>query len=452
MDKLNQAIDDYHALLNDEIAQQSQEQIDDQLRRQGLFFGDRPLCTVLRPRFFTTQSYRFLQRALGPLLSAFDKAYRAALKNPEILAQFMLEPWEEELIQVDPGYYPPNPTSRLDTFFFPESEVLLVTEYNAETPAAPAYNDALAEAFLGLPIMHAFERRYEVRPLPARHHMMHVILDAYERWAGSFKRPLIAILDWHEVPTYSEFVLFEKYFHSQGYECIIADPREVDYRNGGLYAADQRIDLIYKRVLISELYEQGGLKHPVIQAVKDGAVCMVNGFRCKILYKKAALAVLDDDENAHLYSKREIAAIESLVPWTRLVRERHTQYQGKPIDLIPFLQKNKDDFVIKPNDDYGGRGIVLGWQASQGVWEAALLTALQKPTIVQQRIPLPTEAYPSLVGGRVEISERLFDTAPFIWHGEYASSCLTRLSTDPLLNVTAGGGSTLPTFLIEKRA
>jgi hypothetical protein len=29
--------------------------------------------------------------------------------------------------------------------------------------------------------------------------------------------------------------------------------------------------------------------------------------------------------------------------------------------------------------------------------------------------------------------------------------CLTRLSNDPLLNVSAGGGSSVPTFVVEER-
>jgi hypothetical protein len=55
------------------------------------------------------------------------------------------------------------------------------------------------------------------------------------------------------------------------------------------------------------------------------------------------------------------------------------------------------------------------------------------------------------VDGKVEVYDRLFDTAPFVWDGSYVSSCLTRISTDPLLNVTAGGGSTVPTFIVEER-
>ena len=34
---------------------------------------------------------------------------------------------------------------------------------------------------------------------------------------------------------------------------------------------------------------------------------------------------------------------------------------------------------------------------------------------------------------------------------QYGAGCLTRLSTAALLNVTAGGGSTVPSFILERR-
>jgi hypothetical protein len=71
---------------------------------------------------------------------------------------------------------------------------------------------------------------------------------------------------------------------------------------------------------------------------------------------------------------------------------------------------------------------------------------------VQERVVIPTEPYPSILeDGGLHIYERMLDTAPFIFHGSYVDGCLTRLSTDPLLNVSAGGGSTVPTFVVEKR-
>jgi hypothetical protein len=45
----------------------------------------------------------------------------------------------------------------------------------------------------------------------------------------------------------------------------------------------------------------------------------------------------------------------------------------------------------------------------------------------------------------------MLDTAPFMVDGTMMSGCLTRIGTDPLLNVTAGGGSNVPTVLVEER-
>ncbi len=448
---LNQAIETYHALLDDALADECQAQLDDQLHRRGLFFGERPLCTVLRPRFLTNDQYRFLQGRVAVLLRAFDTIYEAARADAAFRSQFGLTDWEEQLIAHDPGFAEPSPLSRLDAFFVPQRGGLRFTEYNAETPAAAAYTDVLAEVFLGLPIMREFLRHYELRPLPARQNVMHTLLSAYRSWSGRRAAPRIAILDWREVPTYSEFVIMRDYLRSQGLECEIADPRAAEYRDGRLRVDGFVVDLIYKRVLLSELVQRCGLLHPVVQAVLDNAVCMVNPFRCKLLHKKASLAVLSDECNEHLFSPAEMEAIEAHVPWTRTVVERRTRLHGDDVDLIPFIHANREQLVLKPNDEYGGAGIVLGWKCDADAWAQAVGRALEEPFIVQERVPIPTEAYPSMVDGRVQFSERILDTAPFIFRGAYVDGCLTRLSTDSLVNVTAGGGSSLASFVVERR-
>jgi hypothetical protein len=45
----------------------------------------------------------------------------------------------------------------------------------------------------------------------------------------------------------------------------------------------------------------------------------------------------------------------------------------------------------------------------------------------------------------------MLDTAPFVSDGAYVEGCMTRLGTAALLNVTAGGGSNVPTYVIEPR-
>ena len=444
------AIAAYHELLTDQVAADSQAWLESRLKSRGLAFGDRPVCTVLRPRFLSPERYRELQVGVRRVMQAFRRAHEAAMADPGVRSQLALEPWEEQLIACDPGFAEPSPASRLDAFFV-GGDQLRFTEYNAETPAGSAYNDALSTVFFGLPVMRRFLRRWDARPLPSRHNVLQVLLAAYEEWAGRAAAPTIAILDWREVPTYSEFVLFREYFRSQGLACEIVDPREVEYRNGRLVAGDFAIDLVYKRVLLNELVAREGLDHPVLRAVRDRKVCMVNPVRCKLLHKKTSLALLSDERNAALFDDVQRAAIEAHIPWTRRVEERRTQYRGKPVDLLEFTVASRERLVLKPSDDYGGAGIVLGWEVDQAGWEAGVRKALAQPYIVQERLVLPFEPYPTALDGRLDLRDRMLDTAPFVTHGEYADGCLTRLSTAALLNVTHGGGSTVPTFVVERR-
>ncbi len=445
------AIQAYHDLLTDELAGESQAQLDEQLRRRGLFFGERPLCTVLRPRFLSAEQYRFLQTQVQTIVRTLGKAYQVALADETFRKQFGLEAWEDELVRLNPGFRDPSPTGRVDTFIEKQGGRLWVTEYNAETPAAAAYNDALTEVFMSLPAMRTFLRRFEVRPLPVRHNVFHALLDAYAQWAGTQRPPSIAILDWREVPTYSEFVLFAEYFTAHGMPTRIADPREVEYRHGQLLVGDFPITLIYKRVLLSELVDRGGVNHPVIRAVRDGAACMVNPFRCKILHKKASLAVLSDERNATRFTAAERQAIEVHVPWTRRMEERHTLYQGRRVDLIPFVLEHREHLVLKANDEYGGKGIVLGWEVAAADWERAVQQTQAHPFVVQDRVAVPRVPYPCVVDGALQIADRLQDTDPYIFYGDYVDGCLTRLSTAALVNVTAGGGSTVPTVVVDQR-
>ena len=95
----------------------------------------------------------------------------------------------------------------------------------------------------------------------------------------------------------------------------------------------------------------------------------------------------------------------------------------------------------------------LSWagRLTRAGWAQALQTALTEPYIVQERVAIPSEPYPSLINGHVEFNDRMLDTNPLVFYGDYVDGCLSRLSTEALLNVTAGTGSTVATFIVEKR-
>ena len=362
---MTEHVDAFHELLTDDVAQATAAMLDEQLRRRDLFFGDRALCTVLRPRLMLADDHVTLGRRVEVLMRAFSVAYAAAIEQPTVRRALRLADWEEQMLATDPGFSDPSPHSRLDLFLDDDGGMAL-TEYNAETPAGAGFSDALTDAFFELPVMRLYARDYDVRPLPARHAVARAVLDSWHAFSGSWRAPSIAIVDWPDLPTRTEFSFFERYFRELGLSARITEPAALDYHNGRLYADGDAVDLIYKRVLLHELVAEGGLDQPIVRAVRDRAVCMVNPFQCKLMHKKASLAVLSDERHAHLFDKASQQAIREFVPWTRVVEERRTEYRGDPIDLLPFISERRDRFVLKPNDDYGGAGIVLGGPSTTG--------------------------------------------------------------------------------------
>ena len=215
-----------------------------------------------------------------------------------------------------------------------------------------------------------------------------------------------------------------------------------------LRAGGQRIDVVYRRVLTSELLARPDVAGPLVRAYLDGTVTVVNSFRAKLLHKKMSLALLSDDRYAALYTGAQAKAIATHIPWTRRMREGHTTYRGKVVDLVDLVTAKRDRFVLKPNDEYGGKGVVLGWTVDQHEWDQTVLAGLTASCVVQEKVPVPRYPFPVLLNGQVHYLDLAIDHDPYLFWGK-VSGCLTRLSSSALLNVTAGAGSVVPTYVVE---
>jgi hypothetical protein len=406
-------------------------------------FGDRPLCVSLRPNFVTKRQHAANRTASEALYGALARQERALLRDDDLRRELDLSPEEDRLALADPGFSAASPSSRLDGFV--SGGVIRYVEYNAESPAGMAYNDVLVKIFDRLPAMRAFRKRYRARPLRAASKQLTVMRRAHGRKIGT-----IAIVDWHGLPTLTEFEMFQRVFTAQGVKTVICAPDELTHRSGRLRAKGIAIDLVYRRVLLSELLSQPDVAKPLLRAYLAGDATVVNSFRAKLLHKKMSFALLSDDRYAGLYTSSQRRAIAKHVPWTRKVREGHTTYGGKVIDLTDFIARHRERLVLKPNDEYGGKGVVLGWTIDRHEWEQALLGALTSSFVVQERVPVPREPFPVLLD-RVHFLDLSVDCDPYLFWGRVGGQ-LTRLSSSALLNVTAGAGSVVPTYVLEGAA
>ena len=253
------------------------------------------------------------------------------------------------------------------------------------------------------------------------------------------------------MPTQKEFELFREYFEAQGHPSIIASPDELEFSNGRLRVRDFEIDIVYKRLLVNEYLPIIGAHPALLDAYRARAICMVNSFRSKVIHKKALFAVLTDARYASLFSPDERTMIAGHVPWTRRVRAGKSDYFGEEIDLLEFIAERRDRLVLKPNDDYGGHGIYIGWNIDEIGWDEAIHNALANGDyLVQERVPTAREVFPALTPeGTINFAEQLVDLDPLLFNGKVGSA-FTRLSSSELANVSSGGGM-VPTFLISKK-
>jgi uncharacterized circularly permuted ATP-grasp superfamily protein len=414
-------------------------------RELGLVFGDRPTCPFLRPHIISRSQYTQITQAANTIARAFDKLVDRALIDSELLEIFGLTAAEARMARINPGYSPLCVTSRLDAYVTEAAFYFL--EYNAETPAGVGDQMQLEKILFGLDhIRELLQNHKHWRPEPHRQ-LLAALLTAYREWGGEEQRPNIAIVDWKGVATESEFRVLQEYFEAEGYPTIIADPRALTYHNNHLWAADFRVDILYKRVIIHELLEQCGEAHPLARAYADGRVCMVNSFRSKIAHKKAGFAILSDPRYTTLFTPEEIEVFRRHIPWTRRVEQGQTTFEGVERDLVSLIRQERERFVLKPNDDYGGHGVFLGWEASPEEWQQGISLALDRPYVVQERAALAKVPMPSF-SDRVRMEEMFVDFNPFLFHNE-AEGALVRLSSSSLLNVTSGGGQTALLVLEE---
>jgi uncharacterized circularly permuted ATP-grasp superfamily protein len=280
--------------------------------------------------------------------------------------------------------------------------------------------------------------------------LLEALVASFREWGGKANPPVIGIVDWREVPTWSEFEILQARFEREGVPTLISDPRDLLFDGKNLMAQGRRIDLLYRRVLINDILSRPAECEALLKAYSAGAVCMANALTCKITHKKAFFAVLTDERNAALFSGAERDLIRRHIPWTRLLADVKTTRGGESLGLLEYVRCRRNDFVLKPNDEYGGTGVTLGWENDEREWDAALNRALadsEHAWVVQERIAIRREVFPMQTADGVQMRDMLVDLAPYLFRGKMAGF-LTRLSSTGLANVTSGGGQ-VPAMVVD---
>ena len=163
-----------------------------------------------------------------------------------------------------------------------------------------------------------------------------------------------------------------------------------------VWLGDRPVDVIYRIFMIEDLLHPDGpaLINPVLQAAERGEVKIFTPMHSQLYSSKGALALLSDEANRHLCTPGELASLDRLLPWTRMLRAGPVTVDGERVDLLQVRAGRREQLIVKPTARHGGLGILAGWLADDREWERQLRARLGQPFVLQRRVRPEPELFP----------------------------------------------------------
>lgn len=462
-DTTQAAIERFHEILGEpDTAQATQRLLMRGQRAAGLHTDGQALTQILRPRLMSGADHARVCSVGSVLTGALQRLVGYALHEGELgehVRQVLaLTPAETALVAMSPDADGHSPHSRLDGFL--AGDRLAFVEFNPDSPVGPLTQEALAEIFADTPAMQAFTGDYRMQAAPARQRIVENLTHAWTTGAMPGDSPQVAIVECGESKFSWEFTMLQAELHRQGVPAVICSTDDLRYDSGQrrLYTHDAHghrhpITVVHRRAVLSDLLSRYGptfTDHPLARAWSAGACVMVNSFTSQLATKKSALTLFADPRTSVMLSPQEATAAQQHLPWTRLVRPGPSTYHGQEIDLPAFARAHREQLVLKPNDAYGGQGIVCGWQTTNDDWQQALTRAMNDPHVIQERTTIPEARYPTWADNSLRIEAYHESTDPFLF-ASTAYGCICRVSPTALLNISAGA-TCVPVFQVASRA
>jgi hypothetical protein len=125
------------------------------------------------------------------------------------------------------------------------------------------------------------------------------------------------------------------------------------------------VDIVYRLFMIEDLLDEGapGLLEPILGAAERREVALFCPMDAELYGSKGALALLSDEAHRHRYDPAELASLDRILPWTRMVRPGEVTVDGETVELLEYALAHREELVFKPTLLHGGSGILPGWLA-----------------------------------------------------------------------------------------
>jgi hypothetical protein len=291
-----------------------------------------------------------------------------------------------------------SPQTRAD--LYEDSAGFRLLEFNMGSPLAGMENADICRTMLKHPLLADFAAVHRLGYVDTMREQVANLLADTGFAPGSF--PVVAVTDWpssYAGPLGNYMHRLAVRWRELGLDAHGCHMGELEVRGGRVWLAGRPVDIISRMFLLDHLLEPGAaeLMDPVLAAAGRGEVAMFTPLDAELFGSKAALAMLSDQRNRHLFTAAELASLDAILPWTRMVRPGPvTLEDGGTADLMDYAIGHQDDLVLKPALRYGGQEVLPGWHpgTSAELWHDTLSKALGGSYVIQRRIRPVAELFP----------------------------------------------------------
>ncbi len=379
-----------YLLQNSERVRDDVRQFEQTAAQSHLRYAGMALLVTFYPFLISREHLRRIVETAESMIGLMEKITHLFLQEPVIQEQFEFSDEQVKMIRVDPGYKRAIPCARFDSFY--DGSELKFSELNTDGSSGMDSADKIAKIYLSTSRIRDFFSKYPLRVFEVNRGVLDTLLECYREFSrgATTPRPRIAIVDWKEVRTIEEFYSLAEFFGQEGYEAIVADPRELEYDGKVLSHRGLRIDIVYRRVVSREYFQRLDEVKAMTRAFIDHNVCVVGSFRSDVAFSKKIFAIAQDPRFSSFFTPEERRLVASHIPWTHIYQDIECDLEGRRRSLPELARTNKERFVLKPSYLYEGRGVKVGALTDSDEWEELTVSALQNDYIIQERIPLPS--------------------------------------------------------------
>lgn len=402
---------------------------------------ERPFPLDLVPRVLAADEWETIETGVAQRVKALEAFLADVYSDARVIADGVIP---SQLVTSSNHYHravwgiePPNGVrihvAGVDLIRTPEGDVR-VLEDNVRVPSGVSYVMTNRSAMItALPDAFASQRIRPVAGYPQR------LLQALRKAAPSgIEDPTVVVL----TPGVFNSAYFEHTLLARTMGVELVEGRDLECRRGRVFmrttAGLQRVDVIYRRIdddFIDPVHFRSDSMLGVpglVNAVRTGGVALANAIGNGVADDKLIYTYVPDLIRYYLHEEPIIANVDT---W----RLEEDEARAEVLDRL-------DELVVKPVDGSGGKGIVIGPQASQQELDALRQRIITDPRgwIAQPVVQLST--VPTLIEDKLR--PRHVDLRPFaVNSGDEVyvlPGGLTRVALpegELVVNSSQGGGS-----------